>query len=83
MRLPHDRRSKEWYGKYTDLVVRLRLVLYGHPDAGTCWVQHAETHVRSNGLVPLDDWRSCYHHPKLDIMRSVDVDDFKMAGPRG
>eukprot|EP00973_Karenia_brevis_P018378 2520140-Karenia_brevis.AAC.1 len=32
--LPQDRWLKEWFGKYTNPVVRLRKALYGHPLAG-------------------------------------------------
>ena len=76
VRLPHDRWPDSWKGMYTDPVVRLKLAFYGHPDAGTYWEQHAEKHLRSKSFVPIDDWRSCYIHPKLDLMLIVYVDDF-------
>ena len=46
VRLPVDRWPDEWHGKYTDPVVRLRLALYGHPDAGTYWEHYAEEQLK-------------------------------------
>ena len=33
------------------------------------------------GFTPIQDWRSCYFHPKLKLFLVVYVDDFKLAGP--
>ena len=69
VRLPPDRWPDSWYywkdGKkgaprFTDPVCRLKKALYGHPDAGTYWEQHAEKHLRSVGFAPIQDWRSCF-----------------------
>ena len=57
-------------------------ILYGHPDAGTEWEQHAEKHLSSVGFVSIPDWKSCFRHPRLDLMLIVHVDDFKLAGPK-
>ena len=40
IRLPRDRWPKEWHGKFTDPVVKLRVSLYGHPLAGLYWENH-------------------------------------------
>ena len=41
IRLPRDQWPKHWHGM-KDPVCRLKLALYGHPDAGTCWETHCE-----------------------------------------
>ena len=61
--------------------VRLQKALYGHPDGGTCWDRHCDVCIKSQGLVPIDDWPSCYFHEKYKLFLMVYVDDFKMAGP--
>ena len=33
-------------------------------------------------LVPIPDWKSCFRHPRPDLMLIVYVDDFKFAGPK-
>ncbi len=54
--------------------------LYGHPDAGTYWEQTCDAHVKAVGFVPIRlEWPSCYYNPKLSLMLSIYVDDFKMA----
>ena len=50
---------------YVDPVVPLRLALYGHPDAGGYWEKHCDSSLQSLGFVPIDEWKSCYTHPKL------------------
>ena len=57
-------------------------MLYGHPDAGTDWEQHAEKRLSSGDFIPIPDWKSCFRHPRLDLMLIVYVDDFKLAGPK-
>ena len=42
---------------------------------------HAEAHLKKIGFVAIDEWRSCFRHPKLDLLLIVYVDDFKMASP--
>ena len=41
IRLPREQWPANWHGM-RDPVCRLRLALYGHPDAGTCWEKHCE-----------------------------------------
>ena len=81
VRLPKERRPKEWNGKFRDPVVRLRLALYGHPDSGVYWEQKCDTHLKSVGFDPIVDWRSCYFHRELQLFLIVYVDDFKLCGP--
>ena len=57
-------------------------VLYGHPDAGTHWEQHAETYLSLVGFVPIPDWKSCFRHSRLGFMLIVYVYDFKFPGPK-
>ena len=57
---------KKWNYKGARPVVRLRLALYGHPDAGTCWERHCDTHLKSEGFQPISEvWSSYYWHPQL------------------
>ena len=64
-------------------VVRLRLALYGHPDSGTYWERHCDTHLRSVGFQPVSEvWNSCYFHKQLKLYLVVYVDDFKLSGPK-
>ena len=82
VRLPKERWPKEWSGM-KDPVCPPILSLYGHPDAGGYWERHCEKHLLSVGFEPIPDWRSCFWHPKLELMLVVYVDDFKLAGPKG
>ena len=61
--------------RFTDPVCLLHRALYGHPDAGTYWEQHAEEHLGKVGFVPIQDWKSCFRHPRLNLMLIVYVDD--------
>jgi len=45
------------------------------------WEAHCEKHLLSEGWKPIENWRSCYFHPKLKLLLNVYVDDFKMSGP--
>ena len=47
-------------------VVRLRLALYGHPDAGGFWEEQCDKAVKACGFIDFKDegWRSTYWHPK-------------------
>ena len=90
VRLPEERWPDEWFYisktgerqcKHKDPVCMLKKASYGHPDAGTYWEQHAETHLESVGFTPIPDWRSCFVHPVLRLYLIVYVDDFKLAGP--
>ena len=81
-RLPKDRWSEEWHGKYKDPVVRLHLAVYGHPDSGGLWEQHCEKMLGEVGfqLVFPAAWPSVFFHPALKLLLAVYVDDFKMSG---
>eukprot|EP00972_Heterocapsa_arctica_P073564 10864119-Heterocapsa_arctica.AAC.1 len=63
-------------------VVQLKKALYGHPDSGTFWEKHCDTHVRKVCFLPVsEEWPSCYYHEKLKLHLVIYVDDFKLAGP--
>ena len=66
-----------------DTVCPLIPSLYGHPCAGGYWEQRYEKHLLSVGFTRIQDWRSCFWHPSLELMLVVCVDDFKLAGPKG
>ena len=82
--LPPEARPKDGsWSKFRRPVVRLIRALYGHPDSGTTWEKHCDTHLRKAGFVPIgDEWRSAYSHKELRILLVVYVDDFKMSGPK-
>ena len=63
-----------------DPVVPLRLALYGHPDAGTCWEKHCDAKLGEEGFSPVIGWPGCYSHSSLAVFLTVYVDDFKMSG---
>ena len=79
VRLPPERWPKSWAG-LRDPVCPLILALYGHPDSGGYWEQYCNTHLANVGFQAVPQWRSCFHHPKLDLFLTVYVDDFKMSG---
>ena len=83
LRLPKDRWPAEWSGKYHDPVVPMRLALYGHPDSGGYWEEHCSKQLISVGFTPVPEWPSMFFHAPLQLLLSVYVDDFKMAGPTG
>lgn len=62
-------------------VARLRLASYGHPLSGACWEMHCTDKLRSVGFEPVSTWESTFIHTDLQLVLSVYVDDFKMAGP--
>ena len=67
-------------------VCRLRLALYGHPDAGGYWEMHCDKHMRDIGFEPIDSndaWRSCYWHAGYKAFLIIYVDDFKLSAPTG
>ena len=78
IRLLHDQWPKHWHGM-KDPVCRLRLALYGHPDAGTCWEKHCEERLATAGLRPVPNWSGCFVHQSLHAFLTVYVDDFKLA----
>ena len=80
VRLPKEIQPSEWR-KFRDPVVPLRLALYGHPDAGSCWEKHCNTQLAKLGFQPIPNWPGCFSHPKWSTVLVVYVDDFKMAAP--
>jgi len=82
LRMPRDRWPPEWRGRCSDPVCPMDLALYGHPDSGGYWEEHCDESLREVGFTPCPDWPSVYFHPGLNLMLSVYVDDFKLAGPR-
>ena len=64
--------------KFRRPVVRLVKAPYGHPDAGTMWEQHCDTHVREVGLGA--EWPSMYYHKELKLLLVIYLDDLKLAG---
>ena len=82
--IPNDRWPKEWKGKYSRPVVKLRIALYGHPDSGGLWEQHCESQLKAVGFIMPDPegWPSVFFHPVLKLLLVVYVDDFKMSGPK-
>ena len=65
-------------------VFRLNVALYGHPDSGTDWEHHCNTSLKAAGFnnVGGDCWASCFYHKELDLLLSVYVDEYKLAGPK-
>ena len=59
---PHEARTAKTSG-FRRPVDKLLRALYGHPDSGTMWEQHCDTHVKSVGFAPVgEEWPSCYFH---------------------
>ena len=80
--LPREAWPQDWIDKgYKDPVCPLILALYGHPDSGTFWERHCDEKLKEEGFIPIDEWFSCYWHPRLKVLLTVYVDDFKTAGP--
>ena len=61
VRLPREQWPESWKGM-RDPVCPLILALYRHPDAGGYWEAHCESHLKSVGFVPIEEWRSCFWH---------------------
>jgi hypothetical protein len=80
--LPRNQWPAHWEGMDKP-VVRLHKALYGHPDSGTYWEKHCDSHCREIGFVPIENWPSCYYMKRLDLFLTIYVDDFKLAGPEG
>jgi hypothetical protein len=78
--LPRHRWPKEWEGKYERPVVRQLYNLYGHPRAGHYWEQHVHKCALIEGFKPVPGWECLYIHPEDQVLMSVYVDDFKLAG---
>ena len=68
VRLPKHRWPKHWHGKYTDPVCLLKLALYGHPQAGGFWEEHAEKMLHAEGFENIPEWKSCFWHPELRVV---------------
>ena len=52
----------------------------GHPSAGDCWEEYAETRICSLGWQKIEGWPSTFLHPKTKSLLIVYVDDFKLVG---
>jgi hypothetical protein len=86
VRLPRERWPEKCVSvSLVDPVCRLRLALYGHPDAGGMWEAHCNQHMKAIGFTEVGekdiDWRLVFWHPKLKLLLTVYVDDFKLSGP--
>ena len=78
--LPPEARPASW-SQFKWPVVRLKKALYGHPDSGTWWEQHADRIIKAAGFEPLPpEWPSCYFCKELSMFLIIYVDDFKLAG---
>ena len=62
-------------------VVRMDRALYGHPDAGALWERYCHKVLMELGFKPIQNWGTCYVHPRKDLYLTVYVDDMQMAGP--
>ena len=61
----------------------LKKALYGHPDSGTCWEEHCDAEVKTDGFTPIGaEWPSTYVHKKLDLFHAIYVDVFELSGPK-
>ena len=78
--LPPHMWPKAWQGKFKNPVVRLRLALYAQPLSGAYWEKHCHKQLLDVGFSPIPGWECLYVHKRLQIVLSVYVDDFKMAG---
>ena len=77
MPIPKEEWPEAWIkAGFIDPVCPLILNLYGHPDAGTYWQDHCDTHLRAQNFEPVDEWPSCYFHKELKCLLIVYVDDF-------
>ena len=64
--LPRNQWPDAWAGM-TRPVVLLQKALYGHPDSGTYWEQHCDSHCQTIGFIPVENWPSCYYMKRLDL----------------
>ena len=58
------------------------MALYGHPESGGGGEQFAEKTVLTAGFLAIAEWRSVFIHPKLQLILTIYVDDFLLAGPK-
>ena len=83
VRLPKHQWPESWIKRgFVDPVCPLMLALYGHPDSGGYWEKHAEDKLTKAGFKPIQDWKSCFWHPKYKMLLVLYVDGFKLAGPK-
>ena len=61
-------------------VCRLLRSLYGHPTAGLFWERKYKQVLRAAGFKEMIGWECLFVHETWQVMLSVYVDDFKMAG---
>ena len=65
-------------------VVQLEQALYGHPDSVTWWDQFCNKQVVTVGFYEIGaEWPSVFYHKELQLLLTIYVDDFKLAGPQG
>ena len=76
--LPKNRRPKSW-DEIEDPVC-LERNLYGHPLGGMLWEKHCEKAVFAAGFTKIKGWECLYIHAEKQLLLSIYVDDFKMAG---
>ena len=58
------------------------LALYGHSDSGGYWDEHCNAALLDAGFAPVPEWPSMYYQPRLELLLSVYVDDFKWPARR-
>ena len=63
-------------------VCRLNLALYGHPQSGAFWEEHAAERLISEDWLTIEGWPSCYWHKEFKAFMVLYVDDFKISGPK-
>ena len=81
--LPRD----QWLASWSSMrkpFCRLNVALCGHPDSGTDWEHHCDQSLQKVSFRNVGEgaWPSCYCHKDLELLISVYVDDFKLAGPK-
>ena len=60
--------------------VRLLVNLYGHPKAGLYWEIYSNKVLVKHGFEKVPGWESLWIHKKKQLIMSVYVDDYKLAG---
>ena len=63
-------------------VCELLRSLYGHPNAGLFWERKYRSILRRAGFREMIGWECMFYHSTYQVIISVYVDDFKMAGTR-
>ena len=69
--------GSHWSKRCIDPIVPLVLALYGHPHSGGLWEKRLEDALGKQGFVRVlpEIWTSIFHHPKLDLLLVVYVDE--------